>query len=368
MVSSEILVVGGGVVGLSIAWELSRRGAEVVVVDRGPKDGGASWAGGGMLPPALLDTALHPVERLRGLANRLHPQWARTLQEITGIDTGFRRCGALHVARTAGEAAALAGAESLFREAHIAWQRIALDECREWEPELVADPPLRAVYRAPEESQLRNPRHLRALAAACRQSGGRLVQDEVVAVESVEGVPHVVGKRETYSGRSVCLTLGAWTGPLLEKAGFSNGIYPVRGQMVLYRGETRLLRHIVIEGTRYLIPRDDGRLLVGSTEEEVGFDWRTSESAIGDLIAFAQSLVPALRSFPIERTWAGLRPASFDGLPYMGPLPGWRRTFVAAGHFRHGLSLSPAIALVMADLIEGRRPPIELEPFALLRA
>ena len=368
MVSSEFLLLGGGVVGLSIAWELAQRGGDVVVVEREGVQGGASWAGGGMLPPASFDTALHPVERLRGLANELHPVWAEQLRESTGIDTGYRRCGAIHVARTAGEAASLAGAGPMYDEEGIEWHRLEPDACRELEPELQPDPPLRMAYFAPDEAQLRNPRHLNALATACKQRGVRVIRDTVRQIDVSDGGTVATGDRASYSGKTVCITMGAWTGPLLREAGVQNGILPVRGQMVLYHSDRILLRRIVIEGTRYVIPRDDGHLLVGSTEEEVGFDTSTTEEAIDDLIALGESLVPALKSLRPQRTWAGLRPASFDGLPYMGHLPGYDHTYVAAGHFRHGLSLSPAIAVVMADAMTATSPRIDLAPFAFHRA
>ena len=116
-----------------------------------------------------------------------------------------------------------------------------------------------------------------------------------------------------------------------------------------------------------LQPRDDGRVLAGSTEEEVGFDKRTTQEATAELAAFARDLVPALTSAPIEQTWAGLRPATFDGLPYLGPLPGLFNAFVAAGHFRSGLYLSPATAVVMSQLIRGERPEVDLDVFRVGR-
>jgi glycine oxidase len=167
--------------------------------------------------------------------------------------------------------------------------------------------------------------------------------------------------------RQFCFTAGAWTGHVLQRLGIVVGILPIRGQMVLFRCQQPPLAKIVNLGSRYLVPRDDGHLLAGSTEEEVGFDKRTTEEAIAELMAFARDLVPALGDATIERTWAGLRPGSFDGLPYLGPLPGIKNAFVAAGHFRTGLYLSPATAVVMSQLIRGERPPIDLAPFRVGR-
>jgi glycine oxidase len=137
--------------------------------------------------------------------------------------------------------------------------------------------------------------------------------------------------------------------------------------MLLYRCPLPPIRRIVNEGSRYIVPRDDGRVLVGSTEEEVGFDQHTTAEGLADLAGFARSLVPALADAPIERSWAGLRPAPLDGLPYLGPLPGLANAFVAAGHFRSGLFLSPATAVVMSQLLRGEAPSVDLAPFRVGR-
>jgi glycine oxidase len=142
---------------------------------------------------------------------------------------------------------------------------------------------------------------------------------------------------------------------------------PIRGQIVLFRCHEPPITRIINEGSRYLVPREDGRVLAGSTEEEVGFDKRTTAEAIADLTEFARDLVPALREATIEKTWAGLRPGSFDGLPYLGRLPGLMNAYVAAGHFRNGLFLSTATAVVMSQLIRGEQPEVDLSPFRVGR-
>ncbi|MFM2096551.1 MAG: Hydrogen cyanide synthase subunit HcnC precursor, partial [Planctomycetota bacterium] len=142
---------------------------------------------------------------------------------------------------------------------------------------------------------------------------------------------------------------------------------PIRGQMVLFRAIPGALRHIVNEGPRYLVPRDDGLILAGSTEEEAGFDKSTTEEAIDDLIGFAGRVMPELNRDAVERTWAGLRPGTFDGMPYLGRIPECDNGFVAAGHFRSGLYLSPATAVMMSQLVLGQVPAIDLQPFRIGR-
>jgi glycine oxidase len=368
----DVFIIGGGVIGLSLAWELARRGSRVRIIDRGEPGREASWAGAGILPPASMSTALHPYDRLRALASSLHPQWANELRHETGIDTGYRRCGGLYLARTAGEAAALAAWAGTSREEGIDVQRVGLDELPSLEPGLAlgsGPDRVRTAYLVPDEAQLRNPRHLQALLAACLARGVEVTPQVEVAQAVIERGQ--IAEIQTSGGPAragrYCFTAGAWTGQLLAQLGISLNVLPIRGQMVLFRCERPPITRIVNEGSRYLVPRDDGRLLAGSTEEEVGFDKRTTPEAIHELTDFACQLVPELAAAEVERTWAGLRPGSFDGLPYMGPLPQLANAFVAAGHFRSGLYLSPAVAVVMSQLLRGETPEIDLGPFGVGR-
>ncbi len=369
-ITADALVVGGGVVGLSLAWRLSEAGLQVALVDRGEVGKAASWAGAGILPPARVESAIHPIERLRGLANQLHAEWAAELREVTGIDTGYRRCGGVYVARTPGESASLLGLASLFEEEGIESEQWDESACRAHEPQVNPQPPLRMALWTPEECQLRNPWHLRGLRAICERSGVAIYEHQPITQWRQEQ-GRVVGARSEqieWSAGSYCITAGAWSSALLESLGLPNGILPIRGQMVLFRSARPLATAIINEGTRYLVPREDGRLLAGSTEEEVGFDSRPSREPIDDLVGFAYSLIPALRAeAEIEAVWAGLRPGSYDGMPYMGRLPDCDNAYVASGHFRSGLSLSPAIATLMTELILGRQPAIDLSQFRVDR-
>jgi len=210
---------------------------------------------------------------------------------------------------------------------------------------------------------------LAALVAACEGAGVKITPrvaasefmlngGELTAIQSTTG---------SLRARKYCFTAGAWTGQILQRLGIATGILPIRGQMVLFQCERPPITRIINEGSRYLVPREDGRVLAGSTEEEVGFDKRTTDQAIGELTGFARGLVPALCESTIEQTWAGLRPGSFDGFPYLGPLPGLKNAFIAAGHFRSGLFLSTATAVVMSELLRGERPQVDLSPFRVGR-
>jgi glycine oxidase len=150
---------------------------------------------------------------------------------------------------------------------------------------------------------------------------------------------------------SVVIAAGAWSTPLLPTPFPEAIVEPVRGQMVLFRQATPTFRRVIECGRRYLVPRDDGRVLCGATEERAGFDVRTTPEAIDSLTKFARALVPALESAEVERSWAGLRPYAPAGRPFIGGVPGYRGLYLAAGHFRAGLHLSPITARLIRDAV-----------------
>ncbi len=368
----DCLILGGGVVGLSIAYELACHGVQVQVIDQSQLGQEASWAGAGILPPANLETAVDPIDRLRGLSHPLHAQWSRQLLEETGIDNGYLTCGGVYLARHAGAAAALHAFATWLRDDQIEVISLSAEELVNQEPALAqtaASGAIKAAYLVPSESQCRNPDHLKALAAACRKRGVQL-SEEVSAQEfNIRGnrIESVQTSAGAIQAGTYCITAGAWSGQLLDQLNIANGIIPVRGQMILYRCPQRPLKHIVNEGPRYIVPRKDGHLLVGSCQEEVGFDKSTTEQVLKELKSLAESLLPELQSVEIERSWAGLRPGTFDGFPYLGPIPGLTDAFVATGHFRSGLHLSTGTAVVMGQLIRGLEPEIEVTAFRVGR-
>jgi glycine oxidase len=216
---------------------------------------------------------------------------------------------------------------------------------------------------------LRNPRHVKALIAGCVSQGVRLCPGcPAVGLERdgdrLAAVSTVGGRR---SAGHYVIASGAWSDTLLEQVGWRPGIRPVRGQIALLNTGVPLFRRVLMHGKRYLVPRPDGRILVGATEEDAGFDKRTTAVAIRNLLDFAIALVPGLADAPLERSWAGLRPGSPDGLPFLGRVPGVENLYVAAGHFRAGIQLSPGTGTLMTELILDRPPTIPLDAFRLDR-
>ncbi|HYH67166.1 MAG TPA: FAD-dependent oxidoreductase [Urbifossiella sp.] len=361
----DVAVVGGGIIGLTAAYELAKAGLTVEVLDRGPLGAEASWAGAGIIPPGNPDRAATPIDRLRALGSVGMPRLAEELREYTGIDTGYRRCG---------------GIEFLHphdRDVVELWEAEGFPFERLTRARRNAIAPAAAgfsgePYLLPTCAQVRNPWHVRALIAACERVGVRLRPDTPVdgwiySGKRVTGVRLMNG--ETVSAGTCVLAAGAWSEFLLEPLGQRPGVHPVRGQIILFRQPTPGIEHVLMTGKRYFVPRADGRVLVGSTEEpEAGFEKWTTAGGIAELLAFATKLIPGWADAEVEATWAGLRPGSADGLPYLGPVPGWDGVVVATGHFRAGVQLSVGTARVLVELLTGKAPCVPLAAFALDRA
>ncbi len=359
---ADVAIVGGGVIGLTTAYYLATRaGAKVAVLDRGSFGREASWAGAGIIPPGRPDGAEAPYDWLRAVSASITADLSVELRESVGIDNGYRVSGGLEF-----PADEPIDTTAWTREG-IEWAEVSGERLRRIEPALAADVGL--AYFVPRMAQIRNPRHLQALVAACCTRGVDLRPGcQVFGFERDGGkisALHTVEGRRVHDKYVVCA--GAWTDMLLAPLGCRIDTKPVRGQIVLLHTAKPILHRIVLAGKRYLVPRDDGRVLVGSTEEDAGFDATTTAQAVADLIRFAAEMVPALGRAAVERCWAGLRPGSPDGLPTLGRVPGFENLWVAAGHFRAGLQLSAATALVMTEALTGRPTRINLDAFRPLR-
>ncbi len=357
----DILVIGGGVIGLTTAYHLAGGGVRVAVVDQGGMGEQASWAGAGILPDADPELAPTPVARLKALSVRLFPELSARLMEETGIDNGYRVCGGVELPEPGQPPGALPTEEwhgpGAACEMLSSWLFLEVTEG-------FVGPQVIGAY-LPGMAQVRNPWHLRALEAACGKRGVTLTPGWPVRGFERDGgrVLAALGDRGRIEAGAFLVSGGAWAGQLLATVGIALPIRPVRGQMLLLRMSPGR-RPIVLRGKRYIVPREDGMILVGSTEEEAGFDATTTDEALAGLREFAREVNPHLGDAPREKAWAGLRPASADGLPYLGAVPGYGNLHVAAGHFRAGLLLSPVTGEVMARHLLGRDAGVDLRPFA----
>ena len=363
----DVAVVGGGIIGLTCAYFLAREGLRVEVFDRGDLGKEASWAGAGILPPGNPAGAATPIDKLRAIGSVRFPDFSAELRELTGIGNGYLRCGGVEFL----EPAEAREVTDLWRAEGIAFERVPDAQLPEYWHELGV------AVRLPDCAQVRNPRHLRALVAACERAGVRLRAGADVSgwvataggrrAEAVE----LSAQERVHAGRFL-IAAGAWSGgvfdALTRPAEYTPLVHPVRGQIVLLNTGIPEGGPVLMWGKRYIVPRADGRVLVGSTEEpEAGFEKANTAEAVAGLIAFATRLNPDLASAEVEKCWSGLRPATPDGLPFIGPVPGWENVFVATGHFRAGVQLSVGTAQAVAELLAGRPTCVPLEAFALDR-
>jgi len=346
----DVIVVGGGIIGLSLSIELRKKGASVLVVERGEPGREASYAAGGMLVDCLFEThtALQP---LASASARMYPEFVHELQVESGMQVDLRDHGTILF-------------PSIAHASDPAWQSARLPApLSEFEAAL-ADCALPAFYL---QERSVDPRALTAAALhTARKRGVDFSSgDEVTAVNlSDGGVSGVATKKTSFLAAKVVNCAGAWSGQIMP---YSFPTRPVKGQMLCLVAPSRsLLMRVVRSPDVYLIPRSDGRIIVGTTVEEAGFDKRTDRDTIQRLHRAAIALVPELRNAKILEDWAGLRPGTPDALPILGgtPTPGY---YVATGHFRDGILLAPITAHVMADVVAGKNPDHDLSPFSPAR-
>lgn len=356
---TEIIVIGGGLIGMLTARELAAGGAAVTLVERGEPGREASWAGAGILSPLYPWRYPAAVNALSAWSQARYPALAAELAAETGVDPEWTRSGLVMVDRVVD-----AAAES-WAQGRAAMERVDRTVLADLEPALAA--PAEEGLWWPEFAQIRNPRLLAALARSLANKGvmvhgGLSVTGAVREGDRVRGVET---DRGPLRADAVVVAAGAWSGGLLARLGGDGGwdIAPVRGQMLLLRAPPGLLRHMILAEGQYLVPRRDGRILVGSTMEYVGFDKSTTAAAYRELHEAALALVPALAECPVERHWAGLRPGSRDGVPSIGGHPRCRGLYVNIGHFRNGVVTGPASARLLADLLLGREPILDPRPY-----
>ena len=339
----KIIVIGAGVIGLSSACELARLGAQVTVLERGDVGAESSWAGGGILFPLLPWDYGRPVTALTELSRQYYPEWIESLRLQTGIDPEYLVSG-MQVLPPYDVGKALA-----WCEAH------GLRTEKEGDALLL-----------PEVAQVRNPRLMQALRRAMELMGVDIVEHVEVAGFKVSGgrVAGVETSKGAYTADKYIVAAGAWSGALLGGLAPKTPIWPVRGQMLLFKAEPGLLPHILLQDGVYLIPRLDGHILVGSTLEDMGFNKGVTEVAREMLLSKAVAMFPPLSQAGLVRHWAGLRPGSPENVPVIGKHPEIENMYLNAGHFRYGVTMAPASAFLLTNMIAGNTQPIDVSPYA----
>lgn len=348
------MIVGGGVIGLASAWELARGGVSVTLLERGEVGRESSWAGGGILSALPPWDYPEPVDGLIRLSCRLYPEWVGEIAALSGVDPEYRPSGMLVLPGFDADKALAWSAKSGAVVARIA--------ARDRLPGLAEDS--EALW-LPEVAQVRNPRLIKALRRALELRGVRIVERAEVTGLKVSGraVTGLFTTGGRFSAACYLVAGGAWSAAVLGRHALGLDIRPIRGQMLLYRARPGLLSHIVLQQGFYLIPRADGHILAGSTLEEAGFERNTTAAARDALHRRAVALLPALRDVEIERQWAGLRPGSPGNVPTIARHPRIENLYLNTGHFRYGVTMAPASALLAANRIWGREQPIMVSPY-----
>lgn len=352
---SDIAIIGAGVIGMMTARELAASGAEVLVIEKSMPAQEATWAGGGIVSPLYPWRYSEAITALASWSQISYVQLTEALIEETGLDPELRQKGLLMLS-VSDQTGALAWAKQ--------YQRNLVEVSAEFVSQLEPNLPegIEDAVWMPEVASIRNPRLGQSLRRSlelmpnvqflteAEVTGAALDSEKLVSLTTTKG---------KVSADKFILSAGAWSGDLARVFNLDVAVQPVKGQMLLIKAEPGFVNRVVMQNGRYLIPRSDGRVLVGSTLEFEGYDKTTDGQAGKKLHESALRIMPALKQFEIEHHWAGLRPGCPSGVPYIDQAPGYENLYINAGHYRNGLVLAPASCRLMADIVLGRKPIID---------
>lgn len=366
LTTADHIIVGGGVIGLLTAYylsqELGKDSTKVVLVERGEIGKESSWAGGGILSPLYPWRYPDAVTQLVQWSQAQYPGLCQQLTDTTGIDPQWTHSGLLILDQTE-----ITTAQTWAQTHKLTLQTVSSHDLYEIEPKL--SHAFDQGLWLPDVAQVRNPRLVKALQHYLQQRGVTLMDHTELTDILTEGqtVRGIRTERGDLASPSVIIACGAWSAPFLQPLGLTLDVHPVRGQMILLQTEPDLVQRMVMNEGRYVIPRRDGSVLVGSTLEHVEFDKRTTASAKETLQQAAVQLIPALRDYEVALQWAGLRPGSSDDIPTIAEHPNLKGLFINAGHYRNGVVTAPASARLMANMVLQQTPIINPNQYRVIR-
>ncbi len=367
MKNPKIIVIGGGLVGLSVAWHLKKRGARPIVLDRQAPAQEASAAGAGMLPLHSVAFDTPELYELSRLSYRLYPSWVKELKRASGLDPEWETSGSMGLLFSENEEknARMLSKRLVKLGMEVVW--LGGKEARRKEPALPKD--VRRAMFLPDTTQIRPSAMCRTTVEAVRRARVPIHTNEpverlVVRAGRVEGVKTAM---RTIKAEAVVLATGAWAPELLSPLGIRLPVYPLRGQVLLLQGPLSGIKHILFASGYYMVPRRGGELYVGSTLEKAGFERAVTPEGIATLATAARRMAPVLSPLRVSGYFSGFRPGSVDGHPFLGTVPGTEGLYIAAGHHTHGHLLAAASGYLMAQLILDRKTELDLAPFAVGR-
>ncbi|MFQ5960693.1 MAG: glycine oxidase ThiO [Candidatus Methylomirabilales bacterium] len=367
MKTADVLIIGGGVIGCSIAVELSRAGFRVLLCERDRIGCEASGEAAGMLAPQAEGLPPGPFLDLCLKSRAMFGSLQHMLKEETGIDIEYVRSGILSLLLT--DEDEVHGKRLLEEQRGRGLKVEWWDRRQVLEAEPHITPEVRGALYLPDDHQVKNANMVRALALLAARLGAQIIEGSPIT-GLVRDRDRVIGVRsvtDTYHADTVVIAAGAWSGGIGDLVGRAIPIQPARGQLLSLETRGDLCRHILYAGKGYLTPWPNGEVVVGSTVEFVGFEKAVTVAGIAELLGLAKRLVPAVASRPILRAGSGFRPWTPDGLPYLGPVPGAPGLTIASGHGRNGILLAPVTGQLMAELLRDGKSSLALTPFRLDR-
>ncbi|NMC82039.1 MAG: glycine oxidase ThiO [Armatimonadetes bacterium] len=360
----KVVVIGGGIAGCAVAYYLAKGGAEVTLLERGRIGEEATGASAGMLAPIAEAKQPGPFLDAVVAGLRMYESAVNEIEDVSGVSTGYNRRSILRIAFTEEDEAKFHNALPMYELAKLPYSRLTAEEARKEEPALGGE--VLSAILSPMEGQV-VPRQLvqayRYGAVRC----GALIREGTeahdIVTDGANGVTvHLAG--ETVPAEAVVIAAGAWSARFRKFMPELPRVFPVRGQIVALKGLPTFVRHVLYSYTGYAVPWPDGTLLLGSTQDEVGYDSRTSVEGITTVIRGGLRMVPAVAQAEVSAVWAGLRPGSSDVMPLMGRAPGQDTVWLATGHFRNGILLGPYTAELLArSMLSGSVAP-ELTAFS----
>lgn len=363
----DVIIIGGGVNGGSIAFHLAKRGMNVLVLEKDRVVSKASSAAAGMLGAQVELNGEGPLVELARLSRSRFRDVATELYNLSGVDIEFVDKGMMRLAMTEGEKADYKNVIHTHNKQNEPAEWLSSEDVAVREPAISRNI-LGAMYLE-KDGQVAAPK----LAVGFLKSAislGTVIKEDVEVNSFYFSDGRVIGVATNdgdYMCDNIVVTGGAWSEQLLATTGLSLPLYPVKGECFSVKTKAPLLTSTVFTEGCYLVPKRGGRTLVGATVVPHTFDSRVTFSGLSSLMEKAKRIVPAIEQSEWERAWSGIRPQTADGLPYLGEHPEYKGLFIATGHYRNGILLSPITGEVIADLIEGRAPAVNLSAFRIDR-
>ncbi len=365
MKSFDVIIVGGGIIGGAIAFELTQQRIRVAIFDRQTPGQEASWAAAGMLSPAPDSADAIPLVPLARASLELYPEFIAAVEEASGQAAGFRSGGAIEAFFSRDAARELSTLVALHHGLGLPTEVLRVEEAHELEPALGRD--LGAAALLANEASVDNRMLTPAVLAAAETSGARLFAE--CAVEDVlftgNKCTGILAAGQRVNAGHVVIAAGCWASKLESVARYAP-TRPVRGQMVALHSESVELGHVIRSERGYIVPRGDGLCVAGSTLENAGYEKRVTPAGIEKILGAVTEMIPALADAEIVETWSGLRPDTPDHLPSLG-LTDMEGLLIATGHYRNGILLSPVTAKVIADFITAGRASISCDAYSPMR-